>query len=100
MSSLSELERGLRNVLEILGDYTTDLVLVGGWVPYLHLRYGRGAVPSPHTSLTAEADLLIPTGLRRGNRTTSRTWRPVTTGLPQRSSRSETASMSLLLGAT
>lgn len=68
MSSRSELERGLRSVLEILGDYASDLVLVGGWVPYLHLRYGRAAVPSARTSLTAEADLLIPTGLRRGNR--------------------------------
>lgn len=66
--SRSELEAALLRVLQTLVEYRGALVLVGGWVPYLHLRYGRAAVPAPRTSLTAEADLLVPTGLERGPR--------------------------------
>lgn len=57
---LSSHELGLRSVLDALGPYLNDLLLVGGWAVYLHLKYGRAAPDGGRTSLTAEADLLIP----------------------------------------
>jgi hypothetical protein len=62
------MESALRSVLEILSDYADDLILIGGWVPYLHLTYGRAAVTSPRTSRTTEADLLLPATMRRHGR--------------------------------
>jgi hypothetical protein len=40
MAEIERLERGLRSVLWTLRDYLPDLVLIGGWVPHLHRRYG------------------------------------------------------------
>jgi hypothetical protein len=40
MPEIERLERGLRSVLWELRDYLPDLVLIGGWVPHLHRRYG------------------------------------------------------------
>lgn len=68
MEDRSELEGAVVRVLQILHDYMDALILVGGWVPHLHLRSGRAAVSAPRTSLTSEADLLIPGDLRRGHR--------------------------------
>lgn len=68
VSNRSELEDALLRVLDTLREYRDALVLVGGWVPYLHLRYGRATVPVPRTSLTSEADLLVPAGFERGDR--------------------------------
>lgn len=62
MEDRSELEGALVRVLQILHDYADALILVGGWVPYLHLMSGRAAVSAPRTSLTSDADLLIPGG--------------------------------------
>src|SRR5690606_180363 len=39
--------------------YLDELVIIGGWVPYLYQRYGGFATWSSSTSLTAELDLLI-----------------------------------------
>lgn len=39
MEDRSELQGALVRVLQILHDYADDLVLVGGWVPYLHLTW-------------------------------------------------------------
>lgn len=43
-------------------------MLIGGWVPYLQMKYGRAASPWARTSRTSEADLVVPSGLRRKNR--------------------------------
>lgn len=61
MSTNSEAERALRGVLGVLREYADELILIGGWVPRLHLEFGRAAVSSPRTSFTTEADILIPT---------------------------------------
>lgn len=61
----SELELALRAILVTLRDYLSELVLIGGWVPYLHFRYGTAASDESRTSLTADADLLIPEGMSR-----------------------------------
>lgn len=53
MSELHRLERGLRAVLRELRDHLPDLVLIGGWVPHLHRRYGP--VPEWRGSLSLTA---------------------------------------------
>lgn len=63
-----ELEAGLRAVLSTLSSYLDELVLIGGWVPYLQLRYGSPSNPRAETSLTTEADLLLPSKLPRNTR--------------------------------
>lgn len=63
-----ELERSLREILHILREYLEDLVLVGGWVPHLHLEHGTLGDGQRRTSLTTEADLVISTGTNRGAR--------------------------------
>lgn len=64
----SDLERPLWSIMDLLRDYADDLVLVGGWVPYLQMKYGRAGSPGVRTSRTGEADLVLPSGLRRGDR--------------------------------
>jgi len=66
--SRAELERALWAVLDTLREYLGDLVLIGGWVPYLHFTYGDVATPSATVSLTAEADLMVPASLPAGGR--------------------------------
>lgn len=66
--SRTELERSLRKILDTLRDYLDDLVLIGGWVPYLYLTYASTSSRSAVTSLTTEADVLIPGELTRGER--------------------------------
>lgn len=68
--SRADLERALWAILDTLREYLDDLILIGGWVPYLHFRYGRVANPEAGVSLTAEADLVIPPHLPgQGRRT-------------------------------
>lgn len=61
-------ELALRRVLDVLRDYAGDLILIGGWVPFLHLTHGRSTVALPRTSRTREADLLLPRQMRRNAR--------------------------------
>lgn len=61
-------EDALWAIIRTLADYTDDLILVGGWVPYLHLTYGRPEGRGGQTSLTTEADLVLPQRLSPGNR--------------------------------
>lgn len=68
MTATDARERPVREVVEILQDYRDDLVLIGGWVPYLQLTYGRARVADPRTSLTVETDLLVPRELEPGAR--------------------------------
>jgi hypothetical protein len=68
MSQLERLERGLRAVLWELRDYLPDVVLIGGWVPHLHRRYGPFAEWRGDLSLTSELDLLVDRHLARAGR--------------------------------
>lgn len=68
MTPTESRERALRDVVEVLRDYRDDLVLIGGWVPYLQLTYGRARSPGARTSLTVETDLLVPGNLEPGAR--------------------------------
>lgn len=52
-------ERGLRHVLWSLRAFLADLVLIGGWVPYLYRRYGGFAEWRSDLSGTTELDLLV-----------------------------------------
>ncbi len=72
MTATDARERPLREVVEVLQDYHDDLILIGGWVPYLQLTYGRARVADVKTSFTVEADLLVPRELEQGGR------RPIT----------------------
>jgi len=59
MMRQADLEGTLRTILEDLQPYRSDLVLIGGWVPYLYRHYGglgswRGA-----DTLTFELDVLV-----------------------------------------
>jgi hypothetical protein len=62
------LERALQRILWEFRPYLNDVVIIGGWVPYLHQRYGH--YPSWHArlSLTAEVDTLLPSTLPVGSR--------------------------------
>ena len=64
----ADLERTLRTVLADLEPYRSDLVLIGGWVPYLYRRYGGFASWSGADTLTFELDVLISRPLPRGGR--------------------------------
>jgi hypothetical protein len=64
---MSPLERALQRILWDLRGYLVDLVIIGGWVPYLYRQYG----PVPWTgrlALTAEVDVLIGQTLAPGDR--------------------------------
>ncbi len=50
--------------------YLPDLVLIGGWVPYLHRQYGPFPDWRGDLSLTRELDLLVDRRLDRGARPT------------------------------
>lgn len=57
---IDALEERLREVLRALRPYLGDLVLIGGWVPELHRRYGDVREWRSRMSLTREADVLVP----------------------------------------
>src|SRR5689334_20627991 len=58
-TGVSPYERGLRRVLWDLRDYLSDLVIVGGWVPYLYQRYGGFSRWRGPISQTSEVDVLL-----------------------------------------
>lgn len=66
--SPNETEKPLVGALLALGPYRREIVLIGGWVPYLYLRYGNLTPDHVGTSLTFEADLLIPGALSPDDR--------------------------------
>jgi hypothetical protein len=57
------LEHALQRILWELHSYLPDIVIIGGWVPYLHRRYGWAAAWNSALSLTAEVDVLVPANL-------------------------------------
>ena len=64
----SRYEPALRRILKTLGPYLDDVVVIGGWVPYLYGRYGGFTTWSANTSLTAEVDVLVGRPLLSGER--------------------------------
>jgi hypothetical protein len=62
------LERALKRILYDLRPYLKDVVVIGGWVPYLHMRYGHLRHSQVDFSLTAEVDVLLPRDLPAENR--------------------------------
>lgn len=64
----SKYEGALRRVLWELAPYLDDVVVIGGWVPYLYSRYGGFAEWRGSTSLTAEVDVLVDRPLPPGER--------------------------------
>jgi hypothetical protein len=61
-------ERSLVRILLELRPYLGDVVVVGGWVPYLYMRFGGFEQWTAQVSLTMDLDLLIGRPLPRGDR--------------------------------
>ena len=53
----------LRRVLAALGPYREDLVLIGGWVPYLYQQFGGFPEWQVEIARTIELDLVVPSPL-------------------------------------
>jgi hypothetical protein len=64
----ADLERALRAVLRDLAPYRSDLILIGGWVPYLYRHYGGFATRDGEDTLTFELDVLVSRPLPAGRR--------------------------------
>ncbi len=69
---LAQFEQALRRVLWELREYLADVVIIGGWVPYLHKRYGGFKEWRSKVSRTAEIDVLVHTRVIAGARPTLR----------------------------
>ena len=52
-------ETGLQRVLLTLRPYLPDVILIGGWVPYLYRRYGSFSDWNSELSFTSELDVLL-----------------------------------------
>lgn len=57
--SHGQFERGLRRVLWELREYSSDIVVIGGWVPYLYREYGEFTQWQSNLSRTGEVDVLL-----------------------------------------
>lgn len=64
----SHYEPALRRVLWELRSYLGDMVVIGGWVPYLYRQYGGFTTWTGRTSLTTEVDVLVHRPLPPGDR--------------------------------
>lgn len=64
----SHYEPALYRVLWELRAYLDDVVVIGGWVPYLYRRYGGFTEWTGRTSLTVEVDVLLDRPLPPGDR--------------------------------
>jgi len=58
----------LRRVLMALGPYREDLILIGGWVPYLYQRFGGFPEWQMEIARTVELDLVVPSELATARR--------------------------------
>ena len=59
----------LFRVVEVLSPYLDDIVIVGGWVPFLYDRYGQMSSPHP-LPRTMDIDIAVPRHIKRhGGRT-------------------------------
>jgi hypothetical protein len=70
MMETSHYEPALRRILCELRPYLDQVVIIGGWVPYLYRRYGGFASWAAGLSLTAEVDVLVGRPLPSGDRAT------------------------------
>ena len=61
-------EGALRRVLTALGPYRKDLILIGGWVPYLYQRFGKFPEWKTGIARTIELDLAVPPNLSPADR--------------------------------
>lgn len=59
MTDFARYEAPLRRILFELEPYLGDLVIIGGWVPYLYKRYGGFTSWNTGTTRTDEVDVLI-----------------------------------------
>lgn len=67
-SQRASLDHALQRILWELRPYLSDLVVIGGWVPYLYQRYGVLSGWSGPLSLTAEVDILVDPEMPPGGR--------------------------------
>jgi hypothetical protein len=66
--SFSRYESALHRILVELRPYLDEIVVIGGWVPYLYKRYGGFRTWNAETSETAEVDVLVDRSLPPGER--------------------------------
>jgi hypothetical protein len=59
----------LLKAIEVLAPYLDEIVIVGGWVPFLYNRYGQ--MPSAHPLLrTMDIDVVVPRRVKERGRPT------------------------------
>lgn len=63
-----QFEQGLRRVLWVLREYLNDIVVIGGWVPYLYRKYGGFSEWRSSLSRTGEVDVLLGSSLETRGR--------------------------------
>ena len=68
MTQRSPYEKALLNILWELRPYLDDLVVIGGWVPYLYREYGGFHRWNGRLSFTAEVDVLVERPIPAGDR--------------------------------
>lgn len=68
MGDLEQFEPGFRRILIALRPYLKDVVLIGGWVPFLYRKYGGFREWRSRISRTAELDVLVIPPLPAGER--------------------------------
>jgi hypothetical protein len=62
------LEHALQRIVWELRPYLADIVIIGGWVPFLHQRYSSTSSWNSRLSLTAEVDVLVTPDLPKDGR--------------------------------
>ena len=67
-ASLELYEGALRRILWVLKAYLPDIVVIGGWVPHLYMRYGGFTTWNGRLSLTAEVDVLVSSSIGTDSR--------------------------------
>ena len=70
MMSFGSHDRALRRILWELRAYLSEIIVIGGWVPWLYRRYGGFASWSTGLSFTSEVDVLVDRPLEPGERPT------------------------------
>ncbi len=64
-ASRSPLEPALHRILQEIEPYLPELIIIGGWVPYLYKWYGTNEPWQSALSFTSEVDVLAPNRLVR-----------------------------------
>jgi len=66
----SPFERGLQRVVSALEPYLGEIVIIGGWVPYLYRQYGGLSTWRGRLSMTQEVDVLVRSEIHPDGRNT------------------------------